>query len=115
MRRCSLLVTLTLLLLALPALGRTARPSLTSGQRAQVQRQIRASAQWHFALFEGRRPTLRTVIRPVQGAKDQFTAHAQVTAIWRGARTPLAENQFSITRQPNGTMTVSSQHPFIPK
>jgi hypothetical protein len=110
----SLLITL-LLLVALPALARSTGSSLTSGQRAQVRQQIRANAQWHFALFEGRRPTLRTVIRPVRGVKDQFTAFAEVTAIWRGARAPLAENLFAITRQPNGKVTVSSQHPFIPK
>jgi hypothetical protein len=113
MKRCgSLLLSLLLLLLALPALG---RPALSVRERAVVRREIRASARWQFALYEGRRPTLRTVIRPVQGKQDQFTATAEITAIWRGARAPLAENQFTITRQSTGSLTVASSRPFLPK
>jgi len=111
-----LLLTLLILLITLPAFARSSRPSgLSSTQRAQVRREIRAKAQWHFTLFQGRRPSLRTVIRPVAGTPNQFTASALISANWRGSRAILAENQFTITREPNGRLTVRSPQPFIPR
>ncbi len=111
-RLSSLLALLTLLCLAFPAL---ARPRLTASQRAEVKREIRAQAQWHFTLFDGRRPSIRTSIKPVAGNPNQFTASAQIVGIWRGVRTPLADNHFTITRKPDGKVTVVSPHPFIPR
>lgn len=80
-----------------------------------VRQQIRAQAEWQFALLEGRRPMLKTTIRKVAGSRDQFTAKAEILALWRGARAPLASNQFTITRQPNGSVIVSSRQPFLPR
>jgi hypothetical protein len=112
-RQLALLALLLALVVPWSASGRSR--VLSRGEVTQVRREIRRSAAWHLSLLEGRRPALRTQIKKVTGASGQYTAFAEITALWRGERTPLVENQFTITRSAGGKLTVSSPRPFLPK
>lgn len=95
-----------------PEFDREKRVDLPRGQDRQVRKALRRIGQWHYDLFEGRRPALRVRIHPTE-QKDVFVARAAISIIFRGERVPEVFNHVTVTRK-DGRVKIRAPHPFVP-